>query len=160
MLSYDVASIGQGNDARHVIDRVSRYQPSCTGLASYDAASGFKPFMSSNHAVSVLQPVPNCRTRCVVDECTKDEQYVEPGADGYSCIHRCAPALGDTDPDHLSGSKKLSTQCDPATFKCPAGFTRFGTGDKMGCVVMGCDNGTMVQVGSNNPEPKTQNPKH
>ena len=63
-------------------------------------------------------------TRCVVDECAKDEQYVEPG-DGYTCVHRCAPAPGDTDP---SGPKKLSTQCDPATFKCPAGYTRFGTG--------------------------------
>lgn len=81
-------------------------------------------------------------TRCVVDECERDEQYVHP-TDGYSCVRRCAPDSADKDP---SGAKKLSPTCDPATFRCPEGFTRFGAGDLMGCVVTGCDNGTLVQV--------------
>ena len=81
-------------------------------------------------------------TRCVIDECERDEPYVHP-TDGYSCVKRCAPDPADKDP---SGPKKLSKQCDPTTFRCPEGFTRFGTGDKMGCVVTGCENATLVQV--------------
>jgi len=81
-------------------------------------------------------------TRCVVDECTRDEQFTHP-TDGYTCVHRCAPDPADKDP---SGGNKLTPACDPETFRCPVGFTRFGQGDLMGCVVSGCDNATLVQV--------------